>query len=135
MTIAVSGFVQLLALYAQLRIRAGFQSQPGDGLIALSAIAKISRADCLQRQANPAQVSANVRLIGHRHLLLLHGIHARQATDHLLVQFDRFTVLLELLQLRFQLPLEKAKVRLQLGTLPCGQLLCAAHPTNPGFRE
>jgi hypothetical protein len=128
----------LLALHAQSRIRAGLQSQPGDWLIALPTVAKFTRADRCQRQAHSAQMSTNVGLIGHRHLLLLHGIHARQAADHLLIQLDRLAVLLQLLQLRLQISLETAKVRLQLGALLRGKFLCSRHPlpaTNPGFRE
>lgn len=69
-----------------------------------------------------------MRLAGHRHLLLLHGIHARQAADHLLIQLNRLNVFLQLLQLRLQFTLEKAKVRLQLGALCRSKFFLPGHP-------
>ena len=70
-----------------------------------AAVAEFPFIHGLQRQLYPGQVGAHMRLAGLGHLLLLHGIHARQSPDHLLVQLHRLALTADTLKSALQFPL------------------------------
>lgn len=82
-------FAFALTLQAEGRFRTRAQAAVGDGLAAVEAGAVVAGGVRCERALDLHEASLGVAHGGQRHLLLLQGVAARDATDGGLVELDR----------------------------------------------